>query len=35
MNLASNATIETLEAIDHLIKCAADNISESYFKCDH
>ena len=35
MNLGADATIETLEAIDHPIKFAADNLSESYFKCDH
>ena len=28
MNLGSNATIETLKAIDHRIKYATDNIYE-------
>ena len=35
MNLGSNATIETLKAIDHQIKYATDNIYEPEFRWDH
>ena len=35
MNLGSNATIETLKAIDHPIEYATDNIYVLGFKCKH